>query len=77
MDERVAKGYGIVTEILAIMNEIPLGIYRMDTGLKLQQAMLINGAMFNNESWHNVTKDDIKAHEKVNESLIRPCQDSS
>ena len=70
IDERVAKGYGIVSEILAIMNEIPLGIYRMEMGLKLRQAMLINGVLFNSEAWHNVTKD-IKALEKVDESLIR------
>ena len=43
IEERVAKGNGIVSEILAIIEEIPLGSYRLEMGLKLRQAMFING----------------------------------
>ena len=59
IDDRVTKGYGIVSEITAILEEIPLGIYRVEMGLKLRQAMLVNGLLFNSESWHSVTNDDI------------------
>ena len=50
MDERVSKGYGIVSEILAILDEIPLGQYRLEMGLKLRQAMLLNGVIHTSES---------------------------
>ena len=45
IDDRVAKGYGIVSDILAILDEIPLGQYRLEMGLKLRQAMLLNGVV--------------------------------
>ena len=40
IEERKRKGYGIVAEILAIVNDIPLGKYKMEIGLKLRKAML-------------------------------------
>ena len=45
--DRVAKGYGIVAEIKAILNEIPLGCHKLEIGLQLRQAMLINGMLYN------------------------------
>ena len=71
IDERVAKGYGVVSEILAILDEIPLGKYKLEIGLKLRQAMLLNGVLYNSEAWHAVKKDDIKPLERVDECLLR------
>ena len=48
INDRVTKGYGIVSEIEAKLEDIPLGIYRVEIGLKLRQAMLINGLLY---SW--------------------------
>ena len=71
IENRVAKGYGIVSEINAILEEIPLGIYRAEIGLKLRQALLINGLLYNSEVWHSVTKEDVKHLEKIDEVLLR------
>ena len=71
IEGRVAKGYGIVSEIKTLLDEIPLGIYRVEMGLKLRQAMLINGLLYNSEAWHSVSKDDIKQLEKIDEVLLR------
>ena len=71
VEDRRCKGYGIVAEILAIINEIPLGQYRMEIGLKLRQAMFINGVLFNSEAWHSVTETEIKLLEAVDEHLLR------
>ena len=68
IDERVAKGLGILAEILAILDEIPLGKYKLEMGLKLRQAMLLNGVLYNSEAWHAITKEDIKPLERVDES---------
>jgi hypothetical protein len=43
---RVAKGYGIVSEIEAIINEVQLGKYKLEVGLQLMQAVLINGLLY-------------------------------
>ena len=71
IDERISKGYGIVSEILALIDQVPLGKYRLEMGLKLRQAMFINGILFNSEVWHGVTDDHVRALEKVDEYLLR------
>ena len=71
IDQRVSKGYGIVSEINTILEEIPLGKYRVEMGLKLREAMLINGILYNSEAWHSVEKEDIKKFEKIDEMLLR------
>ena len=35
VEDRVAKGHGIVADIMSILSEIPLGKYKMNMGLKL------------------------------------------
>ena len=60
IEERRAKGFAIVNEILAIIEEIPLGKYKMEIGLSLRHAMLLNGILYNSEAWHNVKEKDIK-----------------
>ena len=63
--------HGIVTEVLALLHEIPLGSYRIEMGLQLRQSMLINGLLFNSEGWQVLFNDDIKALEKVDKHLLR------
>ena len=65
IEERRNKGYGIVNEIIAIIDEIPLGRFRLEIGLRLRQAMLLNGILFNSEAWHNVSESEMKMLEKV------------
>ena len=71
IERRKAKGYGIINEILAIVNEIPLPHWRVKAGLHLRQAMFINGILFNSEAWHNICDKDIIPLEKVDEALLR------
>ena len=76
IEQRVSKGYGIVSEINTILEEIPLGKYRVEMGLKLREAMLINAILFNSEAWHSVEKEDIKKLEKIDEMLLRSLMGS-
>ena len=71
IERRKAKGYGIINEILVIVNEIPLAHWKVKSGLQLRQAMLINGILFNTEAWHNISDKDIIMLEKVDEALLR------
>ena len=70
IDNRKSKGQGIITEILAIINEIPLGIHRIDVAMKLREVMLLNGILYNSEAWHGVTKGHIKSLEAIDEAII-------
>ena len=71
VEDRKKKGYAIAAEILAILEQIPLGRYKMEIGLQLRQAMLLNGMLFNSEAWHNISEEEIKMLEKVDEYLLR------
>ena len=71
IEDRKNKGYGIVAEILAILDDIPLGKYKMEIGLMLRQAMLLNGILYNSEAWHSLSEKDIKMMEAVDEHLLR------
>ena len=51
--------------------EIPLGSYKMEIGLRLRQAILLNGILFNSEAWHGVSEIEVKMLETVDEALIR------
>ena len=59
ISRRVGKGYGISNEILSIVDEIPLGGHRVATALKLREAMLINGILFNSEIWYGIKVYDL------------------
>ena len=40
---RVAKGFGAISTILAIVNEVPLAHWKIQAELRLREAMLLNG----------------------------------
>ena len=69
--QQLKKGYAAVAEILAILEEIPLGKHKMEIGLQLRQAMLLNGMLFNSEAWHSISDVEMKMLEKVDEHLLR------
>ena len=71
IDDRISKGWGILSEIKAIINEVPLGKYKVEIDLKLRQAMLVNGILYNSEAWHSVSLKDIESLEKIDEALLR------
>ena len=71
IDDRVAKGYGAVTSILAIVNEVPLAHWRIQAGLHLREAMFLNGTLFNSEAWQGISDAEEEQLEKVDEALLR------
>ena len=71
IEERKSKGFGIVNEIIAILCDIPLGRFKMEIGLRLRQAMLLNGILFNSEAWYDISETEIKMLEAVDEHLLR------
>ena len=71
IDKRKTKGDGIVAEILSIVSEIPLGKHKIEVALRLREAMLVNGILFNSEAWHGVTNAHIVKLESVDEALLR------
>ena len=71
INSRRDKGFGIVSEIMSLISEIPLGKFKTKIGLILRQAMLINGIVYNSEAWSDVKEEDIRSLEEVDEFLLR------
>ena len=63
------RGYAIVSQIFALLHDLPIGNLRIEIGLALRQAWLINGILFNSEIWYSVTEQQI-AH-LVDKYLLR------
>ena len=53
---------------MSILSEIPLGKYKTEAALKLREAMLLNGVLYNSEAWHGVTNAQFV---QLDESLLR------
>ena len=71
IQSRISKGFGAISSILAIVNEIPLAHWRIEAGMKLRQAMFLNGTLFNSEAWHGIKDDEVEMLEKIDEALLR------
>ena len=56
--DRQAKGFGIASDILAILEEIPFGSHRIEAGLCMRDGMLINGILINSEVWYGILKEE-------------------
>ena len=69
--ERISKGYGIVANILALINDIPLGHRKVEIGLELRQAWLVNGILYNSEVWQQLTEGDKSNLNKMDHILLR------
>ena len=54
-----------------MLKDLPVGHYRVQIGLELRQAWLINGTLFNSEVWHNVQDSDIAHFVAIDQYLLR------
>ena len=43
----------------------------MEIGLLLRNAMLLNGILYNSEAWHDISEEDMKVLESIDEHLLR------
>ena len=68
--DRLAKGYGIISNIIALIDDIPLGHRRVQIGLELRQAWLINRLLYNSEIWQQMTEKDKRDLNKIDHILL-------
>ena len=68
---RVAKGTGIISKILSILDGIPFGQYYFEVALILRDSLLLSSILCNSESWYNVTKAEFDLIESVDLQFLR------
>ena len=71
ISKRIARGYGIVSQIFALLSDLPVGNLRVQIGLALRHAWLINGILFNSEAWHSTTKEQVAQFVEIDKYLLR------
>ena len=71
IDNRVAKGLGIFTDIMNILGKVSLGQHYFKIGLLLRESMFLNGILTNAEIWYGITKSEIKKLEDLDLNLMR------
>ena len=68
---RKARAFAIAGDILAILEEGPLGPYRIDAGLCMRNAMFLNAILTNSETWYGIKSSHILELQEVDEYLLR------
>ena len=68
---RRSKGIGIANEITMILNSLYLGSHHFKVAMILRRAMMLSVVLFNAETWHRLTKENIKKLESIDLMLLR------
>ena len=75
VEDRRNKGWGRVAEISGILAQLPDN-RKVEIGLKLRDAKLINGMIFSTESWSKVSDTELRRLEQVDISMLRNLVDA-
>ena len=70
IEDRRNKGWGKVATIKGILSAVDLGDHRVEVGLLLRKAILVNSLLFTAETWSGVKKADLARIEQVDQSLL-------
>ena len=70
IQSRKRRGFAISGDILAILEEVPFGQYRVKAGIAMRNGMLLSSMLNNSEVWYQMKNDHYEELEKVDEYLI-------
>ena len=71
IEDRRKKGWGKITQIMAILGEVDMGSNRLEAGLLLRESILINSLLFSAEAWSDLSDKQLARLEVVDTSLLR------
>ena len=71
INQRIKRGYTIVAHIFALLRDLPVGNLRVEIGLALRQAWLVNGILFNSEVWYSVSAKQVANLMDIDKYLLR------
>ena len=78
ISSRIGKGLGKITEVMNMLDKIPLGIEYFKIALILRESNFLSSLLTNSGVWYGLNKQDIKQLEDLDLSLLRnflkaPC----
>ena len=68
---RVAKGKGIVSRILSMLDGIPFGEFYFEIAAILRESLLVSSMLSNSEAWYNVSKAELELLETIDVNFLR------
>ena len=71
IDSRVAKGLGLVSQIMDVLNCVSFGAHFFEIAVTLRESILINGMLTNCEIWYGLTDQEVSQLEEVDRLLLR------
>ena len=70
IEDRRGKGWGNIATIMGILSTVDMGVHRLEAGLMLRQAILINSLLYSAEAWSGVTDKQLRRLEVVDRALL-------
>lgn len=70
-ESRRNRGVGIINQIKLMLKEGCFGKYYFEAAMLMRESLLLSSLLTNSEAWFNISKDDIKQLEQVDEILLR------
>ena len=71
IESRVAKGLGIVSQIMDTLKSTSFGEHYFEMAVALRESMLVNGILTNCDVWYGLTDTDVGHLEEVDRLLFR------
>ena len=68
---RIAKGVGIIAEIMTILESVTLGSHFFTSAMLLRESKFLNGILTNCDIWYGMSKEEINEFESLDRTLIR------
>jgi hypothetical protein len=65
IEARLHNGKGIISQIMAILDDICFGKFQFEVAVILRNSPLINGILTNAEAWYDIKKADLETLETV------------
>ena len=71
LEARRVRAYAILSEIRAILSEIPLGKWKLEIGLALRDAWFLNGILYNSEVWGTYAEKHIEDLNVIDHMILK------
>ena len=70
LEDRRNKGWVKVATIKGILKQVEMGTHRVEVGLLLRKAILVNSLLYTAETWSGGREEDLARLEKVDLDLM-------
>ena len=75
VENRRNKGIGAVSQIFTTLKQVMLGHFHCEVALIMRDTMLISKMIYSSEIWYNITKQQYRKLEEIDEMFMRKLLD--